>query len=170
MAARTGKRVVMMESAQAAVDGADIVAAATNSLDPVIEPDWMRDGVHLCCITVNEVGSEVVEEVDRIAFHTKEFTRETSFRPGAEVATPQQEPGWWTAGDAPFRNRLVDLGDFAAGHAPGRERADEVTLFVNNIGMGLQFAAVGALVFEAAHSRGLGRELPTDWLTETVHP
>ena len=36
--------------------------------------------------------------------------------------------------------------------------------------MGLQFAAVGARVYEAARSLGLGHELPTNWFTQTVHP
>ena len=170
IAERTGLRVVAADSAASAAEGADIVAAATNSLDPVIQPEWLRDGVHLGCITVNEVGQEIVEEVDRIAFHTREFMREQGFRPAAEPPTPQQSSGWWNDQDAPFRRRLADLGDLAAGRAIGRERDDEVTLFVNNIGMGLQFAAVGARVYEAARALGLGRELPTDWFTETVHP
>jgi hypothetical protein len=45
-------------------------------------------------------------------------------------------------------------------------RADETTCFVNNLGMGYQFAATGALVYQKARAAGLGRELPTEWFTE----
>jgi len=36
--------------------------------------------------------------------------------------------------------------------------------------MGYQFAAAGHVVYRKARAAGVGRELPTDWFTETVHP
>ena len=36
--------------------------------------------------------------------------------------------------------------------------------------MGAQFAAVGKKVYDAAHAKGLGREVPGDWFTQDVHP
>jgi ornithine cyclodeaminase/alanine dehydrogenase-like protein (mu-crystallin family) len=45
-----------------------------------------------------------------------------------------------------------------------------MTTFVNTIGMGLQFAAVGSLAYEKAQAVGRGREIPTDWFLEDVHP
>ena len=56
------------------------------------------------------------------------------------------------------------------GKVPGRANAQEATCFLNNIGIGLQFAAVGAAVYTEAKSKGIGRELPTDWFLESVHP
>ena len=41
---------------------------------------------------------------------------------------------------------------------------------MNNVGIGLQFAAAGALVVDKAAAAGLGHELPDDWFSETVHP
>ena len=46
----------------------------------------------------------------------------------------------------------------------------EITFFVNNVGIGLQFAAAGALVLERAEKAGAGHVLPDDWFTEDVHP
>jgi ornithine cyclodeaminase/alanine dehydrogenase-like protein (mu-crystallin family) len=62
------------------------------------------------------------------------------------------------------------LKDVLSGNAPGRQSAKEITCFNNNIGLGIQFAAIGKAVFDEAKSRGLGREIPTDWFLETVHP
>ena len=45
-----------------------------------------------------------------------------------------------------------------------------LTCFVNVMGLGLQFAALGALAYEAARKHGVGREIPTDWLLESEHP
>jgi hypothetical protein len=38
------------------------------------------------------------------------------------------------------------------------------------MGLGLQFAAAAGLAYRKAKEAGLGRELPTDWFTEDVHP
>ncbi len=170
IAARTGRPVEAMATAEAATDGADIIAAATNSLDPIIRSEWMRNGVHLCSITVNEFPREVIEEADRVIFHTREYVKEQTLRPAVAPPTPQQRSGWWTDADAEYWGRITDLSELAAGRAPGRQSRDEVTVFVNNIGMGLQFAAVGAEVYRIARERRLGHDLPTEWFTQTVHP
>jgi hypothetical protein len=39
-----------------------------------------------------------------------------------------------------------------------------------DLGLGYQFAAAGAVVYRNAMQRGLGRDLPTEWLTQDVHP
>jgi ornithine cyclodeaminase/alanine dehydrogenase-like protein (mu-crystallin family) len=57
-----------------------------------------------------------------------------------------------------------------AGRAVGRRDDAEITCFVNNVGLGLQFAALGVLLMEKAKRLGVGRELPGEWFSETVHP
>lgn len=168
---RLGRPVVAVASAEEAVRDADIIAAATNTLDPILRQEWIRPGVHLSCIKVQEVDAGIIEESDRILFHTLAMIKEQIYRPAAEHnPIPEAEEGWWQETDAPFWTRIADLSDVAAGRATGRQSPDEATLFVNNVGLGLQFAAVGAKVYEAVRREGLGHELPTEWFTETVHP
>ena len=62
------------------------------------------------------------------------------------------------------------VADLIVGGAEGRKSDDEVTCFLNNLGMGYQFAAAGALLYRKAKESGIGHELPTDWFTEDVHP
>jgi ornithine cyclodeaminase/alanine dehydrogenase-like protein (mu-crystallin family) len=57
-----------------------------------------------------------------------------------------------------------------AGKAAGRCSDHEVTCFINNLGLGYQFAAAGAVVYRKARESGIGREIPTDWFTQDVHP
>ena len=45
-----------------------------------------------------------------------------------------------------------------------------MTCFLNNLGLGYQFAVAGSVVYRKAKERGKGRDLPTDWFTEDVHP
>ena len=65
---------------------------------------------------------------------------------------------------------LPTLPDLLCGRIRGRESEQQITGFVNNIGLGAQFAAVGKKVYDAAKSKGLGREVPPDWFTQDVHP
>jgi ornithine cyclodeaminase/alanine dehydrogenase-like protein (mu-crystallin family) len=65
--------------------------------------------------------------------------------------------------------KLPDLGELVAGKVkPPAGRA--LTCFVNVMGLGIQFAALGGLAYEHANARGIGREIPTDWLLESEHP
>ena len=46
----------------------------------------------------------------------------------------------------------------------------QVSAFLNYVGLGYQFAVLGAIVHRNARARGIGRDLPTDWFTEDVNP
>ena len=68
----------------------------------------------------------------------------------------------WTA--------IHDLSELVAGRARGRTHADDITVFKNNVGLGLQFAAVAGRVYELALQRNVGRKLPASWFLETMKP
>ena len=51
-----------------------------------------------------------------------------------------------------------------------RTAPEQVSCFLNYVGLGYQFAAVGSLLHRKARELGIGRELPTDWFTEDVNP
>ena len=80
-----------------------------------------------------------------------------------------EDRGWGVAKEVDF-DALPTLPELIAGKHEGRSSRDEVTCFVNNVGLGYQFAAAGSVVYRRAREMGLGRELPTDWFTEDVHP
>jgi hypothetical protein len=80
-----------------------------------------------------------------------------------------ENKGWMLAEGVDFNN-LPTLPQLIAGHIEGRSKPDQVTCFLNNIGLGYQFAAVGSLVYLKARGLGIGHCLPTDWFTEDVHP
>ena len=43
-----------------------------------------------------------------------------------------------------------------------------MTLFLNYMGLGYQFAATGHVIWQRAQERGIGRQLDTDWFTSEV--
>jgi ornithine cyclodeaminase/alanine dehydrogenase-like protein (mu-crystallin family) len=152
------------------VQGADVIMAATSSLVRVIEPEWLAPGVHVSCIKAQEVDQAVLDRCDRVFVHARGQAKQIDhILPGTPNVSAAHEQGWWNAEGNRFHT-YPDLGMLLAGKAPGRQSAGEVTAFVNSVGLGLQFAAVGALILEKARAAGVGEQLPDDWFSEDVHP
>ncbi len=61
-----------------------------------------------------------------------------------------------------------DLGDLVTGRVAGRSNETAITFFMNNAGLGFQFAACGAKAYELARERGLGHEIPSEWLLQPM--
>ena len=72
--------------------------------------------------------------------------------------------------DAIRESELPNLHDLVLGRASGRTSPEQVSCFLNYVGLGYQFAAVGSVLIRKARELGLGRDLPTDWFTEDVNP
>jgi alanine dehydrogenase len=88
-----------------------------------------------------------------------------------DLAVPERaERKGWALGAALDFSRTPVLADLIVGAVAGRSSEREVTCFINNLGMGYQFAAAGAIVYRKAKEAGLGHDLPTDWFTQDVHP
>ncbi|HEY6863290.1 MAG TPA: ornithine cyclodeaminase family protein, partial [Burkholderiales bacterium] len=151
-----GVEIRAVDSAQAAAAGADVIAAATSSMVRVIDPAWLKPGVHASCIKSQEVDREVFARCDRVVTHTSEQPKaEENVLAGTPNVPAESGRGWWNDGKTDLA-RFSDLGRIASGRLPGRARPEEITLFVNNVGMGLQFAAAGALVLERARQARAG--------------
>ena len=159
-----------METADACMEGADVIAAATSSMVRVIEPRWLKPGMHLSCIKTQEIDAELINRCDRVLFSNR---RQAKHYDNVMKDTPnvkgESARGWWNDGTVRME-RFADLADVLAGRAPGRQGDREITLFVNNVGTGLQFAAAGAYVLKKAREQKIGTELPDDWFSEDVHP
>jgi len=159
-----------VDSADAAADGADVIAASTSSMVRVIEPKWLKPGVHISTIKTQEVDPEVLNRCDRVIFSNR---RQSKHIDHVMKDTPnvqsESSKGWWNDGSIKM-DCFADLADVLAGQAKGRQSPKEITCFMNNVGTGLQFAAAGAYVLRKARAQKIGTELPDDWFCEDVHP
>ena len=171
LANRVNARLVPVESAEEAVRGADIVSTGTNSMAPVHCSDWLKPGVHFSAVKVQEVDQAFLESADRAFLFSKNpATTRPQLYKLPSVETPEGTDGWWFMRDAPFWDELEELPQLLTGATHGRQSAEETTVFVNNVGQGLQFVAVANKVYQEAVARGVGRDLPTEWFTQDVHP
>lgn len=144
--------------------GVDILVAATNAMQPVLFPEWVEEGMHVGSInTRRELAPGLQESCGYVVINTREPNLQICVGGSKEGIAPLKDNDI-ECGDAP------ELGEVIIGRQRGRQSATEITLFLNNIGLGTQFAAVGAAIYEAARAKGLGKEIPSEWFLETVHP
>jgi ornithine cyclodeaminase/alanine dehydrogenase-like protein (mu-crystallin family) len=161
------ENVKTVDAIEACVEGADVILAATSSMVRVIDPQWLRPGMHIGCIKTHEIDAEVLGRCDRVFVHTRQQAKQISnVMPGTPNARKESDGGWWKDP----AHRYPDLGDLLVGGAPTRREASEITCFANNVGTGLQFAAAGAAVLARAREMKIGTELPDHWFSEDVHP
>ena len=165
--AELGCPVHAVESARAAVDGADLVVAATNASEPVLHGEWLAPGVHVVSIVSGdervqrrEIDDEVVRRANVVIVHSK----------AAAMKLEQGDLAGPVAAGVLSWERMYDLSELAIGEAPRRSAPEDITLFKNNIGLGLQFAAVASRVYDDAVRAGIGRNLPDEWFLETMKP
>jgi len=163
--------IVACDSVERCVDGADVIAASTSSMVRVIDPKWLKPGVHVSCIKTHEVDGEVLDRCSRVVLHNKKQAKQLDnvLKDTPNVSAERGKKGWWNDGSGRFE-KYPDLCDLLSGGAEGRKNDKEITCFVNNVGTGLQFAAAGAWVLRRAREAGVGTELPDDWFSEDVHP
>ena len=152
------------------VDGADVIMAATSSMVPVLDPAWLKPGIHVSCIKSQEVDQTLLDGCDRVIIHVAAQPKQyDNVMPGTPNLMPGDESSWWKAPGNRFAE-YPELAQLVAQKSARRTSPSDITCFVNNVGIGLQFAAAGALVLDKARVEGLGHELPDDWFSETVHP
>jgi alanine dehydrogenase len=160
-----GIEVQAAADARGAVEGADIVVAATNACEPVLDGRWIAPGAHVISIVSGDKGStrrelddETMRRAARVVAHSRAGAMEHR---NGDLAGPVD------AGILSWE-KIVDFPDLVAGTAPGRAGRDDITVFKNNGGTGLQFAAVAPRIYERAREMDIGRKLPVAWFLESM--
>src|SRR4051812_10642630 len=135
-------------SLEAAVRGADVVAATTHSADPVVRAEWVAPGAHVSSVGYNAPGSELDPALVRAATIVVE-SRDSSFAPPPGGAPELADVD---------RGSVVELGELVSGERRGRATPVEITLY-KSVGVAVQDLAAAALVFAAARARNAGLEI-----------
>ena len=147
-------------SAEAVVKGSDIVMCATNSSEPVFNGNWLEPG-QLVTTIANTDGVHRRSEADATTMLRADFIVMNNIE---TALTNQQRElldlieagkfGW---------DKVSELGQVLIGQHPGRSNDEQMIYYKSNTGVGIQFAATGALIYDACKKQGLGRELPSEW-------
>jgi alanine dehydrogenase len=152
MTQQLGIPVKPADTAEAAVNGTDVVITSTNAREPLFDGNWLEPGAH-----VNAIGSNALirREID-----------DTTVRRSALIVVDSKEQARLECGDllGPLERGLIhweqvrELGDVVAGSIPGRRQASDITLFESH-GLAIWDLAAGMAVYDAAKAKGIGREI-----------
>ena len=140
---------IAVDSYEEAARGADVVAATTHAVEPVVRRAWLAPGTHVNSVGLNPAGREVDEQTVADATLVVE-SRESALAP-PPAGAPELvgvDPG----------DVHAELGELVNGTRPGRRSRDEITLY-KSVGVAVQDAAAAALVLAAARERSVGQEI-----------
>jgi ornithine cyclodeaminase/alanine dehydrogenase-like protein (mu-crystallin family) len=152
MARLTGVETMVCGSAQEAVGESLIVSTATTSVDPVLQREAVKPGTHLNAVGSNalhrrELEDKLVGRASLVVVDSRAQARQES----GDLLSPT-ERGWmeW--------DLLPELSDVIVGRIPGRQGAEDITIFESH-GLGLQDVAVATHLYRKAREAGVGEEV-----------
>ena len=154
-----------------AATGVDMILTATNTSVPVLDGQWLEEGVHITSIVSSNIG------LVKAGFRHKkrrELDDETIRRAQVIMVCSKSQAIQDEQGDLfdPVQANIIswdqvaELGSVLNGEAGGRTSDRQITLFKNNAGQGIADVALGALAFKKILERGAGQELPISGGTE----
>ena len=151
-AKRHGIAITPCATVREAVEGADIVCAATSSRTPVVLGEWLSPGAH-----VNAVGSSVASarELDSVAVARSRFfvdRREAALAEAGDFLLARKE------GAVTDDHIAGELGEVLLGTVEGRRDAAEITAF-KSVGLAVEDVAAAQHIHGKARGSGLGKVL-----------
>ena len=145
-----GMDIRAVDSAEAAVDGADIVVAAVASSVPAVMGRWLRPGMHINSVgtarpTLREIDEDVLRRSDIISVDT----RDGVFNEAGDCVVARS----WLKPE-----QSCELAELVAGRAAGRTSDAQITLF-KSVGSAVQDIALAVKIYQNALALGLGQRI-----------
>ena len=146
---RVGFLIEPMNSAEAAVRGADLVCTVTAAKEPILHGEWLSPGAH-----VNAVGSSFAShrELDAAAVkRARLFTdcRESALNEAGDFLIAKREGA---IGDD---HLLGEIGELLLGRIQGRRTPDEITLY-KSLGVAVEDLAAAHFLLKRANETNAG--------------
>ncbi len=137
--------IKVASSFEEAVRGADVVCVCTDSPTPVTSREWLKPGAHVTSIGGSRGGPELDPATVRAGCLVVESR--VAFQPHPAGAHELQ-------GLNP--EQAAELGEILAGKKPGRQSAEEITVY-KSTGHAVEDAAAARLVYERALKERVGQ-------------
>tara|TARA_B100001123_G_scaffold383024_1_gene454626 strand:+ start:419 stop:1516 length:1098 start_codon:yes stop_codon:yes gene_type:complete len=162
---KLGIRVFATDTPDEALANVDIVATCTNAARPVYHERFLkthRPGTFIVNVRPDEMDDETPNLVDKVVVTAK--TGLFDYVLGSQKDRDSRPL------DRYYRRRYVNvdrptLSEIVSGQNPGREHKTQV-IFYDMMSAGIQFAAVGRIVYEQAKTLGAGVPIPGDWFLQ----
>ncbi len=152
-----GVRGVAVDDPRGAVAGCDIVTTATSSNEAVFDGAWLEPGTHVntmigsdLFLPRRETDDTTVFKSDLIVVNSRESVR-LDKQPELYPHLRKGTLAW---------DDIHEVGELLIKkNIHGRSTAKQITYHNNNVGMGIQFAALGRLIYERAREKKVGTEI-----------
>jgi ornithine cyclodeaminase/alanine dehydrogenase-like protein (mu-crystallin family) len=138
-----------MESAEAAVRGADLIVAATSSREPVIKREWITAGAHLNVVGASLPAAREVDSATMAAASLFVDRRESTLNESGDYLLALRE------GAIKSDHIRAELGEVLLATHPGRRSAEEITLF-KSLGLAIEDLASAEHLYRKAREQQAG--------------
>jgi len=180
MAAAYNIEVVLCDRPEDVYRGAHIIAALTDSAEPVLDGTLLEPGAHI--VNVGGGGKPDDASLKRVDVYLR-FGDAPGPVGKPELAIDDEYLGYEARPDRPkfgdgrggrrrhgnaLPDKRVTLADLATGKAKGRTSGNQITYSERGNLQGAQFFAVAGRVYELAKRQKLGREIPTEWFLQDI--
>lgn len=148
-----GARTVAARSAQACVEGADVIVTATTAMQPVISAAWLSRGATVCGVGsylpgTAELDAATVSGADVVVVDDRRGV----------LGGPSDVSGPIAAGTLDAAT-VSEIGEIIARRRPGRTGNADVVVF-KSVGSAAVDVVAAKLIVDAARDRGIGVAVP----------
>lgn len=144
-----GQSTRATSTAADAVRGADVVVLATNAIAPAIDDAWVDPGAHVIAIGACRPSQREIDPALVARARLVVDSRDAALQESGDIVQAISE------GRITPEQAHLELGEILAGHKPGRQNNQEVTLF-KSLGLAIEDVAAAALTYRRAKSANRG--------------
>ncbi|MCR8644773.1 ornithine cyclodeaminase family protein [Paenibacillus sp. N1-5-1-14] len=146
-------RIIVVEEADQAVQGSDIVLTATNSSEPVFSAGAISPGLHVNAIgsfrpQMQELPSALIAQASKVVVESIESALDET----GDLLIPIAQ-GVFSA-----EHIHAELGEIVNGLQQGRDNEDEITVF-KSVGLAVMDVVVAKLLYDRAMQVGIGQQV-----------
>ncbi|MBI4528780.1 MAG: ornithine cyclodeaminase family protein [Deltaproteobacteria bacterium] len=165
MERKLGITVIPEGDPKKVVKGSHVILGATSAQEPVYDGNWLEEGALAISLRNSDLHKNPREfdetTISRSAFVVVCSKEQINRDQQRELLEPIEKGllGW---------EKIYELKEAVVGKFPGRGSPNDIVFYHSNAGNGIQFAAVGFKVLEAARRAADVRELPDEWFSVDI--
>jgi ornithine cyclodeaminase len=141
--------VAAVQTNEEAVRGADLIVAATSSLEPVIKKEWISPGAHINAIGTHSPNSREIDSDTMATARIFVDRRESALNESGDYVLAAKE------GAVTPDSIIAELGELLIGTKSGRTSATEITLF-KSLGLAIEDVACADYLYRKAVDQNAG--------------
>jgi ornithine cyclodeaminase/alanine dehydrogenase-like protein (mu-crystallin family) len=146
--AERASNAAVASSFEAAVRAADVVACCTDAHEPILRREWISPGTHVGSVGFGVALDPATVRLARVVVEWR----------GAVTSPPPAGAADLQGLDA---SSVSELGEVLSGRRPGREHADEITVY-RSVGHAMEDVAAARVAYDLALAQGVGTTVVLD--------